>query len=170
MDEPSPKVVRELAQFLREIDAMTLATVDAEGLPHATTLYFAADADFNFYFASDPESGHCAHIERHGPVALAGHAPIRMWQQVRGVQIWGTAHRVPEANRQQAWAIYRARYPHVDEITEQVRAMAFYCVTPRRVRWIDNSVHFGFKVELDFPLPAGAEPTAADSRANSPQK
>jgi len=152
-EAPTPEVVRQLAAFLDEIDAMVLATVDDDGLPHATNLYLAADRAFNLYFLSEAGSHHAHHIEQRSWVAVAGHAPIRMWQQVRGVQIQGRCYAVPEADRERAWCIYHQRFPHIEEISEQARAMTFYCLEPAWIRWIDNSVHFGYKVDLEFPLP-----------------
>ena len=156
-DEPDANLIKELASFFQEIDAMVLATVDGEGLPHATNIYMAHDRRFNLYFLSDARSEHSQHIEAQPRVSIAGHAPIRMWQQVRGIQIRGKCVAVPEAQRPEAWAIYHERFPYIEDISEHVRAMTFYCVEPERLRWIDNSVHFGYKVDLHFPLPASLQ-------------
>jgi uncharacterized protein YhbP (UPF0306 family) len=155
---PTQKLVDQLAAFLGDIDALVLATVDAQGLPYATNLYMAPDRQFNLYFLSDPASQHSQHIEQRPTVSVAGHAPIHMWQQVRGIQLRGECTAVPEAQREQAWRIYYRRWPHIAEIDDHVAAMRFYQVQPRRIRWIDNSVHFGYKVDLDFPLPQDLQP------------
>jgi uncharacterized protein YhbP (UPF0306 family) len=159
VEQPTKAVADQLAAFLSDIDAMVLSTVDAEGLPYATNLYLAPDRLLNLYFVSEPESHHSQHIERQPTVAVAGHAPIHMWQQVRGVQIRGQCRPVPEAEREQAWRIYYKRFPHITEIEDYVRAMNFYCIEPTRLRWIDNSVHFGYTVDFDFPLPAELQPS-----------
>ena len=153
MDGSLQTVYEGLARFLREINVATLATTDAEQLPHAVNLYVAPDEDIRFYFVSDPASAHSRHIAQQPHVALAGYAPIRMWQQVRGIQVRGLCERVPEADRERVWHIYHRKYPHIEEVGDYIRAMTFYSVTPERIRWIDNSVHFGFKVDLDWPLP-----------------
>jgi uncharacterized protein YhbP (UPF0306 family) len=152
-DAPTHEIVRQLAAFLEEIDAMVLASVDEAGLPYACNLYMAYDRHFNLYFASEAQSAHAQHIETRPTVSVAGHAPIHMWQQVRGIQLRGQCFAVPEADRERAWQIYYRRFPHVTEISEHLRAMTFYRVEPTHLRWIDNSVHFGYKVDIDFPLP-----------------
>ncbi|MFW6059022.1 MAG: pyridoxamine 5'-phosphate oxidase family protein [Phycisphaeraceae bacterium] len=152
MSEPTRKVLRDLERFLCEITVAALGTVDERGLPYVVNLYVAPDDQLRFYFVSDPESAHAQHIAREPAVSLAGYAPIRMWQQVRGIQIRGRCKKVPAAQRDAVWAIYHARFPHIDEVAEYLRSMDFYCVTPETIRWIDNSVHFGFEVDLNWPL------------------
>jgi uncharacterized protein YhbP (UPF0306 family) len=162
-DAPTQQLVQQLASFLEQIDAMILATVDSAGLPHATNLYLAADEHFNLYFLSESSSNHVQHLTAQPWVSVAGHAPVRMWQQVRGVQIQGVCQPVPDGEREEAWQVYSQRYPHVAEIDDYVRAMTFYRVEPRHLRWIDNSVHFGYKVDLDFPLPQSLAPSSLNA-------
>lgn len=154
MGQPTQKTIRDLRRFLREIQVAALATVDDRGLPYVVNVYVAIDEQVRFYFVSDPASRHSQHLMRQPHVSLAGYAPIRMWQQVRGIQVQGVCESVEPEHRQGVWETYRQWYPYIDEVTEYVRAMAFYRVTPDRIRWIDNSVHFGFKVDLDWPLPS----------------
>ncbi len=86
MSKSSHAIIDDLHAFLREIRVISLATVDEHGLPHATNLYVAPDERVRFYFVTDRDSSHGHHIERQPHVAMTGYAPIRMWQQVRGIR------------------------------------------------------------------------------------
>ncbi len=74
----------------------------------------------------------------------------------------GTCERLDADRRADAWDIYRQKYPHMLEVADHVSAMDFYCLTPTNIRWIDNSVHFGFQVDFTWPLPD--TPTHEDGR------
>ena len=152
-NQPTPKVLRDLRAFLREINVVALATVDEQGRPYVANIYVAPDEAFCFYFVSDRQSAHVHHIARQPRVALAGYAPIRMWQQVRGIQIQGACAKVAPEQRDEAWSIYHRKFPHIDDVAESIRTMDFYRITPDSIRWIDNSVHFGFQIDLTWPLP-----------------
>ena len=131
---------------------MTLATVDGQG-PHAVNLYFACDDRLNMYFVSHPSSTHCRHVEKCQAVAATVFATAEMWQKVRGVQIRGQCALVPESRRNFVQALLFEKFPGMTEIERHVRTCACYCITPTWMRWIDNSVRFGHKVELCWPWP-----------------
>lgn len=145
---------------MSEVSAMSLATVDGQGLPYAANVYVAPDERLRLYFLSNPESAHVQHLLRQPTVAMTAYAPIRMWQRVRGIQMRGQCEPLPDDQFAAAWAIYVGKYPHINEIHEQIRTLRFYRLTPRTLRWIDNSRHFGFRVDLTFPLPESITPRA----------
>lgn len=154
----SKRVLAEIRAFTSDITAISLATVDAEGLPYATNIYVAPDQEMRFYFLSSPNASHIQHILRQPAVALTAYAPIRMWQRVRGIQMQGVCRPLPSDQFAEAWAIYVNKYPHINEVREHVQTLQFYRITPDTLRWIDNSRHFGFRVDLKFPL---VEPISA---------
>lgn len=155
------KVLQSLRCFLKDVSVMSLATVDDEGLAYAANIYVASDEAFRFYFLSNPQSAHVQHILHRPEVALTAYAPIRTWQQVRGVQIRGRCLPVPADRFAHVWGIYVGKYPHINEVRHQIQTLHFYRVVPDRLRWIDNSRHFGFRVDLQWPLPAEI-PTRSD--------
>jgi hypothetical protein len=55
----------------------------------------------------------------------------------------------PEAHHH-AWGLLRARFPFYRSSTEAVANLKFYRVTPKRIRWIDNSVSVGNKEGVDL--------------------
>ncbi|MEE9212540.1 MAG: pyridoxamine 5'-phosphate oxidase family protein [Phycisphaeraceae bacterium] len=151
--EPTEQVVQQLRKFLRQINVISVATIDDSGLPHAINAYFAADHQLNLFFVSDTASAHCRHVVNRPRVAVTAFAPVRMWQQVRGVQIHGNCSPIEPGMWDDVWSIYLDKFPQMAEIEQHIRASQFYWVQPTWIRWTDNSVHFGYKVELDWPLP-----------------
>lgn len=50
---------------------MTLATVDKNGVPWASPVYYCMDENNNFYFASSPKSRHMKNIESNNAASFA---------------------------------------------------------------------------------------------------
>lgn len=153
MSESTAEVVRKLRQFLNEVDLLCMATVDDEGHPHAINAYFVCDDALNLYFISHPESAHSVHIRKRPQVAVAAYGSLKMWQQVRGVQLHGQCRELGEDVFDATWRMFIKRFPGHTEIENHARAARFYCISPNWIRWSDNSVHFGYKVELNWPPP-----------------
>ena len=151
--EPTKQLVEKLRKFLRGISVMSLATVDDEGEPHAINAYFAADEDLNLFFVSHPQSAHSLHVRARPQVAVTVFAPVKMWQQVRGVQIHGECLRIEQDEWDQVWSVFLKKFPHMMTIKQHVSDSQFYRIMPNWIRWTDNSVHFGYKVALEWPLP-----------------
>lgn len=131
---------------------MVLATVNRE-TPHAVTLFFAHDDELNLYFVSHPKSAHCRHLMQSSAVAATVFSTPEMWQQVRGVQIRGQCNPVSLDDSTAVQELLFAKITGMSEIERHVRMCRFYKITPSRLRWIDNSVRFGHKVELHWPWP-----------------
>jgi uncharacterized protein YhbP (UPF0306 family) len=152
----SDSLIKSLTSFLGEIRTLSLATVDEEGRPHAANLYFAPDDDLNLYFTSSPKCAHCRHIMREPHVAATAYAPVKMWQQIKGVQLHGLCEPTDPGEFAIVWEIYLRKFPYIAEVQELVRSQTFYRLKPSWFRWIDNTVRFGHKVETDWPRQGGA--------------
>lgn len=127
---------------------LSLATVAADGSPHAANLYFAADDELNLYFVSDPASLHSRHLQARPDVAATVYEPVASWQEIRGVQLHGRAAPIHDEQWDAVWRLYVDRFPSVADMEPLVRKQRFYRITPTWLRWIDNTVRFGFKREL----------------------
>ncbi len=149
-----PDAVRD---FLAAHNTLTLATTNADGAPHACDLFYAY-ADDAFFFLSDPKTRHIQNLAREPRVSATIHGAARGWQDVRGVQIDGTAARVDDrAERARAFAQYLVKYAFVREFLPSVEMLGraheifgvvdVFKLTPRWLRWIDNAEAFGYKAE-----------------------
>jgi uncharacterized protein YhbP (UPF0306 family) len=130
---------------------MTIATASPHGSPRAADVYFASDADLNLYFYSDPASRHSRNILRDPRVAVAVRFESMDWHEIKGVQIEGTAACVVDLQeRQKAWRLMCEKFPFYESFTDVVARLEIYRITPEWIRWLDNSISFGYRE--DFPL------------------
>lgn len=131
--------------YLEAHHVLTLATVD-EGGPWAAALFYASDEALNLYVLSDPTTRHGRAIARDARVAATVHGETREWTAIRGVQLWGIAEEVKEA--EEVFARYTAKFPFAAASIRRNGPHRFYRIIPRWVRLIDNSQGLGFKEEL----------------------
>jgi len=151
---------RDMGAFLSKRQVMTLATVDADGRPHAADLYFVCDKALNLYFYSNPQAEHCLHALQRPEVAVTVHARFRSWQRIQGLQMRGWFQAVEPARHRHVNQLYINRYPFLNEIPRfAIDDMTAYVVQPNWLRWINNRVHFGWKLETDWPLDGKLEST-----------
>jgi len=144
---------RRVADYLARHTTLTLATVGPDGAPQAAPLFYASDETLALVFVSAPDSHHSLNLARN-PAAAAGiYDEVWDWQAIRGVQIEGRVERLEGAERERAWALYQAKYPFVAAFAGQVAQSAFYRLRPRWLRYIDNSVAFGWHAELELEAP-----------------
>jgi uncharacterized protein YhbP (UPF0306 family) len=156
MSDETRARVREL---LEAHTTMTLATSGPDG-PWAAAVFYASDPALRLYFLSDPRTRHGRDLAATPRAAAAIHADCRAWSEIRGLQLAGPVSVLDGAARDDALALYLARFPEVRALTETPRgpdeatiarrlaAATLYCLAPARVRLIDNSRGFGFKEEL----------------------
>ena len=141
-----------LRRFFTEAPTLSLATVDDAGHPHAANVNFTADDDLNLYFLSSPDSAHSRHIARCPQIAATCYAEFTDARDIRGAQLRGLCTATDPADFDAHWARFCAKFPYAAEYEAHARAERFYHIHPTWARWIDNRVHFGFKMEMDCPL------------------
>ena len=141
--------------FIAAQNTLTLATTNADGSPHACDLFYAFAGDV-FYFLSDPKTRHIQNLARAPRASATLHGVSQGWQDIRGVQISGASVRVDDlAERARAFAHYLVKYAFVREMLPRVELLGhaheifgvvdLYKLTPRWLRWIDNTQGFGYK-------------------------
>lgn len=155
----------QLRRFLARMSVATLATVDEAGMPYAVSLYVVSDGEARLYFASEPRTAHCRHIARRGRVHLTAYAAEASWQQAHGIQVAGACETLPVHRHDSIAHLYCRRFPFAASVLECRTEVAFHCITPTFVRWIDNRVRFGFKTDFPWPLP---RPSPSDEAISTP--
>jgi uncharacterized protein YhbP (UPF0306 family) len=148
-----------IRRMLEDHHTLTLATC-AAGRPWSASVFYASDAAFHLYFVSDGGTRHAREMLANPQVALAINADVDNWNDVRGLQIEGTAQRVAGPERVRALGLYLAKFASVrtlfeaprsaDEktIAARLKQTDFWKVTPQFIRLIDNREGFGFRREL----------------------
>ncbi|MGP0058095.1 MAG: pyridoxamine 5'-phosphate oxidase family protein [Beijerinckiaceae bacterium] len=144
-------------RYLRQHHVASLATFGGDG-PWAAAVFYVSDG-FTLYFLSSPTSRHCQNIARDPHVAATIQEDYADWPEIKGVQLEGMAIDISGEDEARARRLYGEKYPLVGMISQApsaiVKAMArvrWYRLVPQRVYFIDNSVSFGHRDELDLSL------------------
>ena len=141
-----------IADFLRAHSTLTLATVSGDGTPYATPLFYVLDENLQLYWLSSGSSTHSMHLAVRSDVSAAVYSETDEWEKIRGVQLWGTASVVQQSNlRKEVVKAYTERFRLGSIFRLAIVACNLYRLAPMRVRYLDNSKHFGYKRELILP-------------------
>jgi len=153
--EYEKRTIREtVAEFLDEHNTMSLAT-SRDGEVYAASLFYASDG-LTLYFLSNPDSSHSVNIALNPRAAVTISKDHPDWRTVRGLQIKGRVFEVTESEEEAARKVFEEKYPFLAgllgnlKLFRGARGISFYKVVPETVRLIDNTVHFGWKAELDL--------------------
>lgn len=144
--------------FLAAHHTMTLATIAEDGSAHAASLLYAL-VELSLVWTSDPSSRHSLHLAREPRVAATVAPDYDNFQDIRGVQIHGTARRLTAAHESGvARGALRLRYPFLETLSDGPPALAeawknaaFYRLDPSRITFIDNTRGFGHKTTVELP-------------------
>jgi uncharacterized protein YhbP (UPF0306 family) len=141
-----------IAEFLDAHHVMSLATCGPHG-PHAANVFYARD-ELSLIWVSGQESTHSASLEINPQVAATIAPDYRDFDEIRGVQIFGRAHRVSDAAAcYVARALLVRRYPTLQHLSDPMIEQAYlsadpYELVPSRIVMIDNRRGFGHKETL----------------------
>lgn len=136
---------------LLQVSTMTLATTHLQGMPHAASVYFAADVNLHLYFFSDNKSQHSQDITQNPRAAAAIYPECRDWQEIRGLQLHGEVHLVESGDLwERAWKLYKTKFPFVKSLKAIVARNQMYVFVPSWMRLVDNSQGFGYKKEWEL--------------------
>jgi uncharacterized protein YhbP (UPF0306 family) len=147
---------QQILDYLKAHNTMTLATCVGE-TPWAATVFFASD-DLRLYFFSAPDSRHCQNLAANSKVAVTIQEDYQNWREIKGIQLEGRVELVDSLlEKAKAMVIYARKYPDVIKLFTDPSSgvfhkaflkVKFYCVTPEKCFFIDNSQGFGKRQEL----------------------
>jgi uncharacterized protein YhbP (UPF0306 family) len=148
----------KLLDFIAAENTLTLAT-NPDGSPHACDLFFVHSGNV-FYFLSDPKTRHVKNLTRDPRISATIHGRALTWQDIRGIQMEGTALRVDNhVERAHAFAQYLIKYAFVRDLLPSVELLGqahrvfglieLFKVTPLLLNWIENSRSFGNKQMIE---------------------
>lgn len=155
MDE----VRRAIRLLLETHKTVTLATCES-GIPWATAVFYASDAELNLYFVSDRRTRHGRSLSTGGRAAGAINADCGSWAEIRGLQLEGRVTVLEGPARLSALKRFLAKFPDVgalidrpkdeneESIASRLRAANVYRLSPEWIRLIDNTRRFGHKEEI----------------------
>jgi len=139
--------------YLGAHHVMTLATAGAEG-PWAAAVFYA-HRDWALYFLSAATSRHCRDIAHNPRVAATIQGDYAQWREIKGIQLEGSAARLSGAEEARARELYGEKFPLLrgeapPEIAAAIARISWYRIAPERAWFIDNSVAFGHRDEIDL--------------------
>jgi uncharacterized protein YhbP (UPF0306 family) len=147
---------QQILDYLKAHNTMTLATCVGDA-PWAATVFFASD-DLRLYFFSAPDSRHCQNLTVNSKVAVTIQEDYQDWREIKGIQLEGHVELVDSLlEKAKAMTIYARKYPDVIKLFTDPSGgvfhkaflkVKFYCVTPEKCFFIDNSQGFGKRQEL----------------------
>jgi uncharacterized protein YhbP (UPF0306 family) len=138
-----------LQQFLQEQSTLALATVNDQGEPEVAPLFYVSDERHNLYWLSNPTVRHSRNLAVRPQVAAAIYPIVWQWNDIAGVQIEGRAEAIADDRiREQIMVLYLRKFLLPASFDAAIAASTLYVLRPRWIRWIDNSVQFGYKSEF----------------------
>lgn len=132
---------QEVFNFLNANPIAVLSTVNLEGDPHATTIYFKIDEEFNCYFLSKKDTAKIQNIKNNKNVVLVVFEPTK---QIN-VQIYAKA--VEVTNEESSGSIFKqilevTRQTSISEVPPVSKLFAGHYVAYKLVpKKIDYSVY-----------------------------
>ena len=151
----SSEVGTRITAFLDAHHVMSLATCGPHG-PHAANVFYARDRFF-LLWVSGPLTRHSVGLETDPRVGATVAPDYRDFDEIRGVQISGEAHRIVDAAEcHRARGLIEARYPFLQRLSDKpavkqaYEAAQLYRLVPHEMAIIDNTRGFGRRDILDF--------------------
>jgi hypothetical protein len=155
-----PSALARIADFLAAHSTLALATVDAQGRPCAAAVFYAHDERLNLYFLSEERTAHGQNLAAGPDVAATIQSDGQDWQSIQGLQMRGRAARVPAGELPHAAALYGRKYAFVgallagsqgpEVLAGPLARARFYVLRPDWLRLTDNTVRFGYKLEIEL--------------------
>lgn len=147
---PDESALANATRFLKTVRTASLATTDPNALPHAANVQFFSDEDCCLYFLSSKKSAHATHIAHQTHVAVSVYDHDDRPEMIRGIQMRGQCTDVASPEERAAlMSLYVQKFPIACDpaFVQMVNRQTLYQIQPTWLRWIDNRVRFGFKLE-----------------------
>jgi uncharacterized protein YhbP (UPF0306 family) len=171
-DAQTSRLRQEVLRYLQSHTTMTIASA-RRGVPWASPVFYAND-EFALCFYSQPHSRHGVNMAAHAVVSAAIYGDYHDWRSIRGIQLEGRVELVQSKKlRERLAAIFREKFPFVDELlprraaakaraTPKLSGIKLYLLTPSCVWYLDNSLGFGHRQQLE--LRSLAHPSLAGAK------
>jgi len=143
------------ADYLVRHHVLTLATQGPEG-PWAAAVFYASDG-YSLIFVSSPGSRHCRNLSQDPRCAATIQEDYSDWQQIKGFQLGGLVRELQGDEESRAMRLYAEKFPilraSVSAPPAVLKALArvrWYRLHPTSCFFIDNSLGFGHREEVDL--------------------
>lgn len=144
-------------EYLQAHHVVTLATF-GDAKPWAAAVFYVNEG-FTMYWLSAPTSRHSFELARNPQVAATVQEDCSDWSKIKGVQMEGMAAEISRDEVKSVRTLYEDKYPLIGNPSRApasiVAALAkarWYKLVPERLWFIDNSVTFGHREQLDLRM------------------
>ena len=149
-----------ILNYLESHNAMSLATVD-DDLPHAASVFYVSRG-YDLFFISSPDSRHGRNLMTNSHVSATINEDYANWGDIKGLQLKGQVEQIGSlADNNEIADEFTAKFSDVsdffklpDELPEaladKVRKVSFYKFRSSKIFYIDNSLGFGQRQELEI--------------------
>jgi uncharacterized protein len=153
-------ITTAVKKMIDEKCAMTLATASRH-VAWAAPVYYVFNKNC-FYFFSNPESRHIRETLKSGQAAAAIYEESAQWQGLKGIQMSGKIDDVPPGTEAvTALNAYVQKFQLIRSFFSDMVALnlngiftrfqvKLYRFTPEFIYYMDNSIHFGFREEIQL--------------------
>ncbi|WP_329410383.1 pyridoxamine 5'-phosphate oxidase family protein [Nocardia vinacea] len=160
--EPTLEEIQDsICELLRAEEIATLATIDADGCPSASTMHLAVDGLIAYIHTFQYNRKHTQMLNNPNVSYVVNDLPTDGYagrRETRSLQMQGSATLVTEPDEiQHAVQLSFAQFPWLADtsmynnikVPDQGQQV-FYRITPTRALWSDHTVRMLWQVLLDF--------------------
>lgn len=159
VDRPADPAERrdQALTYLDQHTVMSLATYGRQGLWAAAVFY--ANDGFDLYFLSAGHTRHGQNLSDNPRAAATIQENYTDWPAIQGIQLEGEVVLLSGGRRAAAVALYLARFSFLahagQALQAQLAKINWYRLRPDRLYFVDNSLGFGHRDEIDLPATGG---------------
>lgn len=151
---------QKICCYLESCNTISLATA-VGGIPHAAAVFYV-NIGFNLYFLSNPKSRHGENLIQNPTVSGTINEDYSNWLQIKGIQLEGRVECIGGILKHaRIVKAYVKKFPNVADflisphklgkgIVQKVSKVKFYQIWPSKIYFLDNSLGFGHREELDI--------------------
>ena len=124
-------------EYLASHELLTVATASADGVPHASPVFYVSDGPVVWFSTADnTQTGQNLAANPYASIAVADAPdPGEDWSHARGLQIWGPVTRLDGDETAAAQAKFAASYSHLGD---KALDSPFYRLDPSEVHYVHN--------------------------------
>lgn len=143
---------KRIVDILDAANDLTIATQREDGYPQATVVSFVNDG-LRIYLGTGAQAQKAKNMARNDKVAVAITLPYQTWDQIKGVNLAGRAHRVsaPEEFRHVGELMFK-KFPQISQYATfgEEMELALFRIDPEIVSILDYSQGFGHTDLIDL--------------------
>ena len=133
----APRLEAAARALLQASPLCAIATVTRDGHAYVNTAYFASSPELQLVWLSEPDATHSRNIKETRTAAVAVYDSTQTWGKPdRGIQLFGAAHQVTDAEAGRAEALYANRFHDFE--SKNFATYRFYVFRPGRVKLFDE--------------------------------